>query len=268
MNKNIREEQLKKVQLFVQNKGGKCISTTYVNRTSHLLIECEKGHQWNVTWDTLNKGHWCPICNEYYIPHAFEEIEQIVQSKKGSVILLTQNSDGYVRQLDRIRLTCEFGHQWETSVQCVRHGAWCHTCARSNAKKTRDNHYNQKRIDFAIQIATKNNGVYEANENNIRFYFTCKEGHSFMRNYQQLKNEMWCPVCNIITRVSLRKTQFTPQFNLINKYCEKFHWKIISYINYQTPMIIQCKNGHQHTILPKTIKQKMVCSDCIILHQN
>jgi len=43
-------------------RGGKCLSDTYVNNQTKLLLECAEGHQWEAAPNSIKNGSWCPHC--------------------------------------------------------------------------------------------------------------------------------------------------------------------------------------------------------------
>jgi hypothetical protein len=43
-------------------KKGKCLSNNYVNVKTKLTWECQKGHQFEATPDSIRKGRWCKKC--------------------------------------------------------------------------------------------------------------------------------------------------------------------------------------------------------------
>lgn len=43
-------------------RGGKLLSTTYVNSKTKLNWECRYGHQWPALYSNIKKGRWCPTC--------------------------------------------------------------------------------------------------------------------------------------------------------------------------------------------------------------
>jgi thiol-disulfide isomerase/thioredoxin len=53
---------LEYMQAIALKHGGKCLSTTYINKYTKLLWECGQGHQWHTTYSTIYKGSWCPQC--------------------------------------------------------------------------------------------------------------------------------------------------------------------------------------------------------------
>jgi hypothetical protein len=49
---------------LASQKGGKCVSTEYVNARTHLQWSCENGHVWRATPYNIKRGGWCPDCRE------------------------------------------------------------------------------------------------------------------------------------------------------------------------------------------------------------
>ena len=44
-------------------RGGKCLSNTYVNTGTKLLWECVKGHKWEEKPSSIKSGKWCIECS-------------------------------------------------------------------------------------------------------------------------------------------------------------------------------------------------------------
>src|ERR1043165_3370114 len=45
---------------IAQERGGKCLSTEYVNTNTQMLWRCAKGHEWTTTLCRVkNMGRWC-----------------------------------------------------------------------------------------------------------------------------------------------------------------------------------------------------------------
>lgn len=55
-------QMLKQIQNIATERGGRCLSETYLGDKVHLAFECEHGHQWNTTPNTIKRHHWCPVC--------------------------------------------------------------------------------------------------------------------------------------------------------------------------------------------------------------
>jgi hypothetical protein len=55
---------IKEMQLIAKERGGKCLSTKYVNVHTKLLWKCSEGHQWRAIPNTVkNRGIWCRVCS-------------------------------------------------------------------------------------------------------------------------------------------------------------------------------------------------------------
>ena len=53
---------IEEMQKIAEERGGKCLSDTYVNSRTNLLWECSEGHQWEATPYNIKKGSWCRKC--------------------------------------------------------------------------------------------------------------------------------------------------------------------------------------------------------------
>ena len=47
---------------IAKGKGGKCLSTKYINCDTKLLFQCAEKHQWKASPSHIKTGRWCPIC--------------------------------------------------------------------------------------------------------------------------------------------------------------------------------------------------------------
>ena len=56
-------ERLREMQELASAKGGKCLSTAYVNKETKLRWRCSQGHEWEATPGNIkNSGTWCLTC--------------------------------------------------------------------------------------------------------------------------------------------------------------------------------------------------------------
>lgn len=53
---------LKQMQDIAMERGGKCLSSRYMNVKSKLMWSCKRGHRWQATPSKIKMGRWCPIC--------------------------------------------------------------------------------------------------------------------------------------------------------------------------------------------------------------
>ncbi len=57
--KKLTIEEMRRIAL---ERGGKCLSDTYVNSYTKLLWECKEGHQWKSKPADVKRGSWCSYC--------------------------------------------------------------------------------------------------------------------------------------------------------------------------------------------------------------
>ncbi len=43
-------------------RGGQCLSTSYLNTAVKMHWVCHRGHSWHAPFATIRAGHWCPEC--------------------------------------------------------------------------------------------------------------------------------------------------------------------------------------------------------------
>ena len=116
----------------VNARGGKCLSTEYINSKTKILLECEKGHQWEATPNAIKKKTWCPHCARK-VKRTIEEMHQIAKDRGGRCL-----SDTYKDGHTKLLWECSEGHQWEAASVRVRlQGSWCSTCAGIAKKLSR-----------------------------------------------------------------------------------------------------------------------------------
>ncbi len=60
-----RTGSIKDMQGVVAKRGGKCLSTEYVNSSTKLLWECGEGHQWEAIPQSISRGSWCGECYRF-----------------------------------------------------------------------------------------------------------------------------------------------------------------------------------------------------------
>lgn len=85
----------------------------------------------------------------------------------------------------------------------------------------------------------------------------CKKGHVFHYNLKSVRRGAWCPQCT-------QKDRKAVALELMKEWAEKYEGKCLSdeYINNETKLIWQCKNGHIFTASRDRIKLGRWCTEC------
>jgi len=54
---------IEEMRKLASERGGKCLSSVYVNAATNFLWECSEGHHWEARPNSVKRGTWCPECN-------------------------------------------------------------------------------------------------------------------------------------------------------------------------------------------------------------
>ncbi len=121
--KNKNKGTIEDMQKIAEARNGKCLSVYYVNQTTKLQWQCEKGHVWNTTPGNVKEGCWCPYCAGS-AKLTIEDMHALAQERNGKCL-----SNEYVNSLTKLQWQCEKGHIWNTTPGIVKEGCWCPVCA-------------------------------------------------------------------------------------------------------------------------------------------
>jgi hypothetical protein len=123
---------LEEMQRIAADKGGKCLSGTYINRYTNLLWECGEGHRWEAQPAHIKFDTWCPYCNpgSKKVMPTIEEMMSLANLKGGACL-----SDKYVNAHTKLGWRCKNGHEWEASPTNIKSGKWCRKCCIEARKR-------------------------------------------------------------------------------------------------------------------------------------
>ena len=91
---------LEEMQRIAAERGGKCMSDTYVDNGTKLLWECAENHQWEAVSGSIKSGRWCPECANKKRADALklgiEEMEKSLRSTvedvcRRAMLIIVQN---------------------------------------------------------------------------------------------------------------------------------------------------------------------------------
>ncbi len=123
-----RKLGIERMRQIARERGGKCLSGTYVNNKTKLLWECTERHRWEATPDSIKRGSWCRICGWKKGADArklgIEEMRRIARERGGECL-----SDTYVNDRTKLWFKCSEEHQWQATPNSIRNGRWCGKCS-------------------------------------------------------------------------------------------------------------------------------------------
>lgn len=76
-----KKPTVKSISEFAFKKGGKLLSTKYVDNNKDLGWECQDGHIWVAKWKNIFNGTWCPVCDSLNSKCRIETLQKYASSK-------------------------------------------------------------------------------------------------------------------------------------------------------------------------------------------
>ena len=236
---------------FARTKNGSLISKKYVGQKTHLIWECEKGHQWTAAPGNVLSGHWCPICAGVRLK--IDDM-QILAEKFGGKCL----SKEYKNTASTLHWQCKNGHKWRASYKHIKAGYWCIQCAKDPSITDIQNPYSGVRIEQLKSIAHAKGGFLLSETylgDNEKLVWKCASGHIWDAVPGSIKQGRWCPDCGGRPRLNL---QIAQQAAL------DFGGECLSteYINVKTKMKWRCEKGHEWETSFDSVRQGNWCRRC------
>lgn len=71
------------MQAIAAARGGRCLSTHYVNNHTPLEWACTEGHRWSAIASNVKKGVWCPACAVQERRRPLAEVQRAAQARGG-----------------------------------------------------------------------------------------------------------------------------------------------------------------------------------------
>jgi hypothetical protein len=233
------------VHSHIKSKGGKCLSQ-YVGYNCLLLVECERGHQWNTSFSSIKSGgKWCPTCaidNRRLDPN----IVNILAAEKGGKCLTV-----YTTTEDKMTWECAKGHTWEASVHCVKDiGSWCPTCA-NNARRLSEDEPNIYAKIKGGKCLTMYTSINE------KLLWECEIGHQWEATFNAIKHGgSWCPTCT---------TPYGKRHAIIvHEHAAMRNGKCLTeYISSNQKLLWECELKHQwEATFTRVIGENTWCPEC------
>lgn len=220
--------------LLAGKRGGRCLSTLYVNSTSPLLWQCSAGHQWSAVPASIRKGSWCPDCAGVR-RMTLEQMQVIAESRGGSCL-----SECYLNSATKLKWLCSAGHEWSATPLQIKQGHWCPFCARIVPLTL-----------LQLQRMAAHNGGECLSSEDVRsskpVRWKCAFGHEWQARASSIRAGTWCPVCTHNQKLKLEQMQQIARER--GGRCLS-----TSYKSGRTPLLWECGKGHRWSASPANVK--------------
>ncbi len=110
-------------------RGGRCISTEYLNCFVKLRWRCANGHEWEAKPADVRRGSWCTSCAYRY--RSSLDGMQLLAADRGGRCRATVYDNSRVP----LPWQCALGHRFELTGGAAKSGAWCPHCEPSGLMK-------------------------------------------------------------------------------------------------------------------------------------
>jgi hypothetical protein len=189
---------LKELKQIARERGGECLSDTYVNSHSKMKWRCRIGHTWyttagNIRGNANKKGTWCPECAKPMMGLSkrlpLNDFKKLAESRGGKCL-----STKYINSHTNLKWKCKNGHLWEATPGSIKsQRSWCPYCARRAIDKDNE-------TKLLKQVANSKGGklISKSYVNyNTKLTWTCKFGHRWRAIPYNIKLGHWCPKCSL-----------------------------------------------------------------------
>jgi len=248
-----QRSSIEDARTLAAQKGGKCLSSEYINNSQKLSWMCAEGHEWDASLASIKKGSWCSVCS------------QGVSERVCRVIL----ENGFGKLFPKARpewLINERGNAMELDGYCEELGLAFEYNGRQHYSSANFFHRTDSALDRRIMDdETKAQLCRNHNIRLITIPFTVRIDGISEYLYQNLKSDFqyieqgkftWKPEEVYHSRSKL--------IELMNDIAEGHGGKCLSnsYVNMNTKLLWECSKGHQWEAVPSSIRQGVWCPQC------
>lgn len=231
------------MQALARERGGRCLSDTYVNSATKLLWQCARGHTWSAKPNSIRSCEsWCPYCAGL-ARRTIEDMHALARERGGRCL-----SDTYVNNATKLRWACADGHEWSARPLAIRQGHWCPRCA-GRARLT---------LEDMRAMARERGGLCLSKRfvtSKLKLRWQCAEGHRWNASPNHMRARgTWCPHCFSVSRTLQRLTRVANDRGgtLLSK----------SYLNARGKLRWQCAQGHVWSASADAIDAGLWCPRC------
>lgn len=172
---------VRKVQQELSLIGYILLSEQYKNAHTKLDIQCDRGHQYKVTWGSFQQGYRCPYCAGKIL--SYQQIRQFVE-QQGYVLLSKQ----YKNCKAKLDIQCDKGHQYKATWDSFKQGNRCPYCARKIVDYQQIKRFVEQQGYALLSKRYKNCKT--------KLDFQCDKGHRYKARWNDFQQGYRCPTCN------------------------------------------------------------------------
>lgn len=123
-----RKVTIESCHQLAKKRGGKCLSTKYINNNTHLEWKCAnpEHESWWATQSSIKQGFWCPKCGGN-AKITNKDVEKLWKERKWIPL------EKIVSCITQIRTQCSQGHRFGISYDKAQQDRGCPICNKSES---------------------------------------------------------------------------------------------------------------------------------------
>jgi len=179
------------VKSFIESTGYTVLSDTYINNRTKLMVRCDKGHEYGVTFNNFKIGQRCSACagNKKLV---YDYIKKYIEDTGYTLI-----SDDYKEANSKLYVRCPKGHEYTPTFGNFYRGQRCPTCAGKSKEKW----------STIVELFNRENYKLLSKETDYRrleseLKFICPNGHINHIRWGNFKNGSRCCMCAYESKAS------------------------------------------------------------------
>lgn len=138
-----RRGTIEEMQKIAKERGGECLSKTYINSNTLLTFRCAEGDVWKATPSTIKNGSWCKRCGHIRgglkLRKTIEDMQLLAAKRGGSCL-----SQEYKTNKTPLEWQCKNKHKkwFARPNDIISSKSWCPEC-NNISKKLRNIKYDK-----------------------------------------------------------------------------------------------------------------------------
>lgn len=238
----IQKLEIKEFIRIARQRGGKLLSTEYINSATPLLWRCAQGHSWwaepgRVKDSKYGFGTWCRVCaylaqrGRRHPEVTLEDMQEIARQRGGECV-----SEFYVNANTKMKWRCARGHEWMANRTIIKR-SWCPECA----KKLEFEQVEATAVDHGGKLLSPRSKFVNG-ASIVRWQ--CAAGHRWKDTVLRVRQGAWCPRCKTESYWNIRDMQ---------EIARKHGGICLSkrYVHFEKPLRWRCAEGHLFKLTPR-----------------
>lgn len=244
-------DPLRELTRLAQEKGGRCVSTRYVNPAGMLRWRCARGHSWSASAMSVRAGAWCRRCE---LP-TLDQLRALARRRGGEC--LAHTVEGMTSPLT---WRCASNHTWRAPPARVIAGSWCRVCTNEAQKRQPKPRIT---LELAQLLARERGGTCLSSTcigAGAVLDWRCDLGHTWTEKLRGIRRGLWCPEC--------RANNDGKTIKHMQALAAERSGRCTSpkYLGCEVKLKWECEKSHEWQATPQKIRQGRWCPICANNH--